>query len=151
MVVLPKPMEPGDVRTIEIAHEGNVIAASGNGVYYVAARNNWYPSRDGLFAPYDLTFRYPKNLQLVSTGDIVSDGVEGDWRVTRRKVASPIRFAGFNLGDYDKASETRRDSRWRCTRTGEWNPRCNPGREITCLLHLLALRPVWVGGGRPPI
>ncbi len=107
MVVLPKPMEPGDVRTIEIAHEGNVIAASGNGVYYVAARNNWYPSRDGLFAPYDLTFRYPKNLQLVSTGDIVSDGVEGDWRVTRRKVASPIRFAGFNLGDYDKASETR--------------------------------------------
>ena len=71
----------------------------GNGVYYVGARNNWYPSRDGAVCPYDLTFRYPKNLQLVSTGDVVEDRVEGDWRVTRRRVvASPIRFAGFNLG-----------------------------------------------------
>ena len=84
MVVLPKPMESGDVRTIDIAHEGNVIAASGNGVYYVAARNNWYPSRDGLFAPYDLTFRYPKNLQLVSTGDVVSMA----WKETGASLAA---------------------------------------------------------------
>lgn len=107
LVILDRPMEPGETRTIEVAHEGNVIAASGNGVYYVGARNNWYPSRDGLFAPYEITFRYPKNLQLVSTGEVVEDRTEEEWRVTRRQAATPIRFAGFNLGDYEKASENR--------------------------------------------
>lgn len=107
LVVLPEPLEKGHSRTIEIAHEGAVIASSGNGVYYVASRNSWYPSQDGVFANFDLTFRYPTNLQLVSTGDIVEDRTEAATRITRRKVDSPIRFAGFNLGDYEKISGTR--------------------------------------------
>jgi Peptidase family M1 domain len=107
LVVLPKPVEPGESRVIEIAHEGQVISSSGNGVYYVEARSNWYPSYNKSFATYDLTFRYPENLQLVSTGDVLEDKKENPWRITRRRVSSPIRFAGFNLGDYDKASATR--------------------------------------------
>jgi hypothetical protein len=107
MVVLPKPLEAGESRTLEISHEGGVVASSGNGVYYVMARNNWYPSHDGVFATFDLTFRYPKHLQLVSTGDVVEDSKVEETRVTRRKVTSPIRFAGFNLGDYEKASGAR--------------------------------------------
>jgi hypothetical protein len=107
LVILPKPLETGESRTLEIAHEGGVITAAGNGVYYVAARNNWYPNRDGAFSTYDLSFRFPKNLQLVSSGDVVEDRTDEEWRVTRRKVSTPIRFAGFNLGDYLKASQTR--------------------------------------------
>ena len=38
---------------------------------------------------------------------MTEDRIEGDWKVTRRVVSSPIRFAGFNLGDYEKASQTR--------------------------------------------
>ena len=91
-----------------MAHEGAVINSAGHGVYYVGARNNWYPSRDGVFSTYDLKFRYPNNLQMVSTGDVVEDRVEGEWRLTQRRVSVPIRFAGFNLGgDYEKASVTR--------------------------------------------
>jgi hypothetical protein len=108
LVVLPKPIEAGESRTVEVVHEGGVITSAGHGVYYVGARNNWYPSHDGSFATYDLKFRYPKNLQLVSTGDVVDDRTEDEWRITQRRVSEPIRFAGFNLGgDYEKATVTR--------------------------------------------
>ena len=107
LVILPKPLQPGEKRRIEISHEGNVIASAGKNVYYVGARSNWYPSPDGAFATYDLTFRYPKALQLVSTGQVVEDRTEETTRVTRHRVSSPIRFAGFNLGDYEKASVNR--------------------------------------------
>src|SRR5438105_15301531 len=53
------------------------------------------------FARYDLTFRYPKSLGLVATGEVVEDRTEGDWRITRHQATNPIRFAGFNLGVYE--------------------------------------------------
>ncbi|SPE33676.1 Peptidase M1, membrane alanine aminopeptidase (fragment) [Candidatus Sulfopaludibacter sp. SbA3] len=31
---------------------------------------------------------------------MVEDRTEGEWRITRRKTAAPIRLAGFNLGSY---------------------------------------------------
>ena len=90
LVVLPKPMEAGESRTIEVAHEGEVINSAGHGVYYVGARNNWYPSRDGVFSTLDLKFRYPNNLQMVSTGDVVEDRVEGEWRSLREEFRFPF-------------------------------------------------------------
>jgi hypothetical protein len=107
LIILPQPLQVGQKRKIEISHEGNVIAAAGKKVFYVGARSNWYPSPENSFATYDLTFRYPRALQLVSTGSVVEDRTEDTWRITRHKVDSPIRFAGFNLGDYEKASVTR--------------------------------------------
>jgi hypothetical protein len=103
LVIPAKPLQPGP-HTLEFRHEGNVILSAGNGVYFVGARANWYPNRGFGFANYDLTFRYPKRLDLVATGDVVSDRTEGETRITRRTTASPIRFAGFNLGSYEKTS-----------------------------------------------
>jgi aminopeptidase N len=107
LVVLPAPLDPGVTGRLQIAHEGQVIARSGNGIYYVGARTNWYPKHEAVFSTYDLTFRYPKKLQLVASGEVVEDRTDETTRVTRRRIDSPIRFAGFNLGDYEKASETR--------------------------------------------
>jgi len=107
LVILPSQLAPGRDHTIEFHHEGNVVARAGNGVYYVAARNSWYPNRDTAFARYDLTFRYPKNVDLVATGDIVEDKTEGDLRITRRTTPTPVRFAGFNLGTYEKMEVSR--------------------------------------------
>jgi hypothetical protein len=59
------------------------------------------------FARFDLTFWYPKNLDLVTPGAVVSDKTEEEWRITRRITEAPIRFAGFNLGVYERARVTR--------------------------------------------
>ena len=107
LVVPPKPLAPGREYEFEFTHEGALIADVGNKVYAVMARSNWYPSRGLQFTNFDVTFRYPKELDLVSAGEIVSDNSEGELRVTRRKTTAPIRMLGFNLGLYERAKITR--------------------------------------------
>ena len=107
LVVPSQELQPGRSYEIEFRQQGAVVSEAGNGVYYVGARGSWYPSRGMQFARHDLTFRYPKDLGLVATGEIVDDRTEGDWRVTRRRTSSRIRVAGFNLGNYQRESVTR--------------------------------------------
>ncbi len=103
LVVAPEALAAGSEHEFEFDHEGAVILSAGNGVYYVNARATWYP-RGGGFSKYDLSFRYPKRLTLVTVGDMVEDRTDGDWRVTRWRTPVPIRLAGFNLGEYEKVS-----------------------------------------------
>src|SRR4029077_13862520 len=51
----------------------------------------------------DLTFRFPRELDLVGTGDVIEDRTEGDTRIVRRRPGAPVRVAAFNLGDYTHA------------------------------------------------
>lgn len=102
LVVTAETLSPGSQHTFEFEHEGDVITAAGNGVYYVGARSTWYPRSAAEFSTYDLTFHYPKRLTLVTAGDVVSDRTDADVRTTRRRTEVPIRFAGFNLGDYER-------------------------------------------------
>jgi hypothetical protein len=104
LVVPPEPLTPGKSYTLEIDHEGAVVDRSGNGVYFVGARASWFPSTAAAFSTYDLSFRYPKHLTLVATGKLVEEKTEGEEKITRRRTDAPIRFAGFNLGEYEKAS-----------------------------------------------
>ena len=108
LVVPPAPLERGKEYELEFRHAGKVIFEAGNRVYYVGARANWFPNVDLQFATYDLTFRYPKDLDLVTAGELVEEHEEGDWRITRRKTNAPIRMAGFNLGQYERVRLTRR-------------------------------------------
>ena len=107
LLVPPKPLEKGRRYEVEFRQQGNVIQNTGNHVYFVGARVNWYPNRALQFASYDLIFRYPQNLDLVATGQVVENGVEGDWRMTRRKTESPVRVAAFNLGTYQRVDLAR--------------------------------------------
>ena len=102
LVVPPAPLESGKQYEIEFRHAGKVIFDAGNKVYYVGARANWFPNIGLQFAKYDLTFRYPKDLDLVTAGELVEEHEEGNLRITRRKTSAPIRIAGFNLGQYDR-------------------------------------------------
>jgi len=103
LVVAPEDLPANSEHEVEMEHEGDVIATAGDGVYFVNARGSWYPHGVGT-ATYDLTFRYPKRLTLVTAGDVVEDKLDGDWRVTHRHIGTPISAAGFNLGDYEKVS-----------------------------------------------
>jgi hypothetical protein len=102
LIVPSQPLGPGTEHEFEIQHAGKVIFQAGNQVYYVGARANWFPENGRQFAKFDLTFRYPKELDLVTAGDLVDERVEGDWRITRRKTSAAIRMAGFNLGRYQR-------------------------------------------------
>ncbi len=105
IVLIPDaPLDPARPHEVEIHHEGQVIQNAGDGVYFVSSRGTWYPRVGTEFATYDLTFRYPKNLTVVATGALADDHTDGDFRITRRKTDAPVRFAGFNLGDFQSVS-----------------------------------------------
>jgi hypothetical protein len=100
LLVCANPLDPARPHEIEIHHEGSVIRGAGGDVFFVGARGTWYPHAGGEFTNYDLTFRYPKNLTLVATGRATEDRTDGDWRISHSQTEAPIRFAGFNLGDF---------------------------------------------------
>ncbi|MBZ5674729.1 MAG: hypothetical protein LAP61_10825 [Acidobacteriia bacterium] len=104
LLTTPDALAPGSVHKVEFEHEGALITSPGNGVYSVGGRSNWYPRSGSAFADYDLVFRYPRRLTLVTPGDIVMDTIDGDYRNTERRTPVPIRVAGFNLGNYEKSS-----------------------------------------------
>lgn len=107
VVVPPEPLRAGRDYEFEFHHAGKVIVRTGERIYYVTARGNWYPFYRPRAANFDLTFRYPRDLELVTAGDIVEDRTDGDWRITRRRPSVPIGMAGFNLGEYAHARVTR--------------------------------------------
>ena len=105
-VVLPEPTKKGQIIDWDVKYGGNVITEAGNGVYYVGERGTWYPHPFGTahFCNYDLTFRWPRNLELVATGRRRDQHEEGQWRVAHWISDSPMVVAGFNLGKYSEAS-----------------------------------------------
>jgi hypothetical protein len=107
LVIPPEPLSAARTYEFEFRHSGKVIHDAGDRVYYVLARGNWYPANGLRYATYDLKFRYPRDLDLVSAGEVVEDSTDGDWRTTRRRTTVPIRVAGFNLGSYHHVRVTR--------------------------------------------
>lgn len=103
VLVLPEPLEAGSTHRLEFELAGNVVKKAGNGVYFVGARTNWYPSRGYHFTRFDLTFRIPKALRVAATGDLAEETIEGETRVARFRTSSPVRLAGFNLGNFEEA------------------------------------------------
>ena len=73
----------------------------------MSARGTWYPGRGVQFAAYDVTWRYPASLGLVSSGRVLEDRTEGDVHIARRVPEGPIRILGFNLGEYERKDDTR--------------------------------------------
>lgn len=102
LIVMPQSVEPGKECQITVNHDGDVIHDAGNKVYFVASRINWYPQRGTQFANFNLTFRYPRILSLIASGELADERVEGEERISHRRSPVPLRFAGFNLGDYIK-------------------------------------------------
>jgi hypothetical protein len=107
LVAPAEPLRAGREYEFEFHHSGKVIYEAGDRVFYVTARGNWYPANGHRFSNYDLTFHFPRDLDLVSAGDTVEDRTEGDVRTVRRRISAPVRMVGFNLGDYAHAKVER--------------------------------------------
>jgi hypothetical protein len=101
-VFLPERARKGQSYRIRLSYSGSVITDAGDGVYFVGDRGAWYPhvGAMGQFATYDTTFRWPRKLQLVATGEKIDEHEEGDVRVGRWRSDGPAPISGFNLGEY---------------------------------------------------
>ncbi len=101
LVRLPRPLEPGASAEVEIGYSGRGFEDWGN---IVVLRNSthWYPQPGELGkATYDVTLRWPKNLDLVASGRREQGGVEGNQRWERRVLESPAWAFGFEIGRYE--------------------------------------------------
>ena len=107
LVAPAEPLRAGREYLFEFHHNGKVIHEAGDHIYYVSSRGNWYPANGHRFSNYDLTFHFPRELDLVSVGDTVEDRMDGDMRLVRRRTSAPVRMAGFNLGTYVHAKVER--------------------------------------------
>jgi hypothetical protein len=101
-VVLPDAPQNGKQFHLRMAYRGKVISNAGNGAYFVGEHGSWYPHVIGIdsFTAFDLNFRWPRQLQLVATGQKLDEHEDGDWRVAHWHSEKPIFAAGFNLGAY---------------------------------------------------
>lgn len=104
VVLLPDSIASAGRYPIEFEYAGKVVSDAGSGVYYVGDRGNWYPRIGWDYSDFELTFRYPANLDLVATGERVEHATDGGMRISRFVSGKPIRLAGFNLGNYVSAS-----------------------------------------------
>ena len=109
-VILPSPLDPASPAELRLEYDGReVLQGFGAESFSVRARESWYPNF-GTFsdtATYELTYRFSKRNDLISTGALVRDGEEGNRRVSVWKSEQPMRVAGFNYGRFEKTS--RRD------------------------------------------
>lgn len=99
LVVSAAPLSPG-VHRIAVRYGGGVIRQTTSGNFFVDDRTSWFPYSPSLQSTFDLTFRCPERLQLVSTGELISEDVANGVRTVRRRSSQPRPFAGFNLGRY---------------------------------------------------
>jgi hypothetical protein len=104
-VILPKPLAPGEKITLISTYSGKeAVVNTGGDNYFPVAREDWYPNNAsgalGEYTSYDLTFRIPKGMRMIATGDLVKEGNEGGQNVSVWKSEGPQTVAGFNFGRF---------------------------------------------------
>ena len=108
-VILEQAPEVGKPFKIRVEYEGpNVLisAGSGNFILNPGARANWYPNNPftafGDRSTFDVTYRYPKKLIMVSGGNRVGEEKEeGDVKISKwSSEGVEYEVMGFNYGDF---------------------------------------------------
>jgi hypothetical protein len=100
LLISEVPLASSKVYNVAVHYEGSVIRKAPDASYFVDERNAWFPYSGPMLTNFDLTFRCPERLRLVSTGELVSDEIVNGIRIVHRRTQIPERLAGFNLGDY---------------------------------------------------
>ncbi len=100
-VLLPAAPAAGEGRTVVVEYAGNLVDRDGS-AFALLDTVDWHPHA-GTFdrAPYDVTLRWPKALDLVAAGRKVDggDGPGGRWE--RRVLDLPAAAYGFEVGRFD--------------------------------------------------
>ena len=112
-VVFPKALGAGQKYLLRVSDAGReVLRDAGDGNYYVRARESWYPNLGsfGEASTFDITYRVPKDRQIVSVGDMAAERLEGETRISTWRTKIPVRVAGFNYGKFKKLDAKDKES-----------------------------------------
>jgi len=101
-VFLAAPLQAGQNIELSFDYSGSVLSEAGNGLLYVGAHGNWYPSLGFAMAPFDLQFHYPVGWTLVATGRRSEANSTGAEQFSRWVTDRPVPVAGFNLGKFSQ-------------------------------------------------
>jgi hypothetical protein len=113
-LILPAPAKVGQVYKIRIAYaedstrESRIIRQRGSGLYYVTARESWFPSF-GAFddrTQYSLRLRSPKKFTLVATGRAAKSEKDKDVLQSEWESEIPYSVVGFNYGNFADKSQS---------------------------------------------
>ena len=111
-VVLQKPLKAGETIQIATSYSGkDVVLDMGGGNYFLTSRESWYPNvrgELGNYAQYSMTFHTAKSVQVVATGNRVTEKEEGPHKVSVWQTLTPIAVAGFNMGEF-KSDQSERN------------------------------------------
>jgi hypothetical protein len=106
-LVLPQPLMKGRPYQLAFEYEGGeMIRDLGGKLFVILPVQPWYPRVGVSRATFDMTFKVPRGMSVVATGDRVRSAVEGNQDVTQwvSKVALPV--AGFNYGSFNSRERT---------------------------------------------
>ncbi|MCB1035293.1 MAG: hypothetical protein KDD47_15810, partial [Acidobacteria bacterium] len=106
MVVLPSAPAAGEETRIEVAYHGQLVEKYEGKTFYLRDTQSWYPhAGDVDLAPYELTFHWPDNLDLVATGSLVDSGTQaGGYQWQKRRLEVKTAFASFEVGRFRTAT-----------------------------------------------
>lgn len=99
-IVFPGPAADGETVALAVEYGGKLIDKT-DGSFALAETGAWYP-RAGTTdrAEYDVTFRWPKKLELLAGGRKADGGEEGGVRWERRVIDFPANAFSFEVGRY---------------------------------------------------
>jgi len=101
LVKLPEPTTEGQGLTLVVEFAGNFLERLDGGEFYLPTTSRWYPHiGDVGRATYDITFRWPKRLDLMTGGNLLESGEDGATRWERRTIPVPTEGVSFEIGNY---------------------------------------------------
>jgi hypothetical protein len=104
-VVFPEPLAKGATVRLRLSYQGDeVLRSVGTKTYVVGARESWYPNL-GIFsdpAKFELVYKTPAGLEVVSVGQKVEERTEGKQRISVWRTEGPVQVAGFNYGKFER-------------------------------------------------
>jgi hypothetical protein len=100
-VLLPEPAAEGERLILDVEFTGRALQWVRGRTYDLVDTDGWYPRGGaGDQATYDVTLRWPEELQLLGSGRPVSSGRAGGYRWERRRLDVPAIAFTFVLGRF---------------------------------------------------
>ena len=103
LVLLPESPALGSELTLEIDYAGSLLDKVSSGYFQLRDTLAWYPHAGEVDrATYEVTFHWPRRLQLLAGGEPAGSGTEaGDQQWERRISALPSMGIGFEIGRFE--------------------------------------------------